>query len=139
MKTMKKIVAILAVAMMLFSILPLSAFAAGGDNVADFDTVTATNTSYVTSTTTNGWKAENCAVLSGNASGNSNPKFTFIDTNTATRAFCMNGKTSAIGKITSPTLSGGISKLTLNYGLPFSDTKLSFTITIILIMIIISS
>ena len=46
------------------------------------------------------------------------------------RAFCINGKTSAKGSITSPTISGGISKLSLKYGLPFSDTKIGFTINI---------
>ena len=126
MKTMKKIVAILAAALMLCSILPLSAMAA---NVADLDTIAKTNTSYTTVTTTDGWKATNAAVLSGGSS-NSSPKFNFIDSSESARAVCLNGKKSAQGTLTSPTLSGGISKLTLSYGLPFSDNKIGLSITI---------
>ena len=126
MKTMKKIVAILAVALMLCSMLPLSVAADG--NVADFDTL-KTNTSYVTSTTTDGWKAVNAAILSGGSS-DSNPKFTFIGSSESTRAICLNGKTSAVGTLTSPTLTGGISKLTFSYGLPFSSDKVGLAITV---------
>ena len=109
-------------------------FTIGGDVVnnetftADFNTVASTNTSYVTSTTTSGWKAVNAAVLKGGSS-NSSPAFTMIGDD-SNRAFCMNGKTSAKGSITSDTISGGISKLSLKYGLPFSDTKIGFTINI---------
>ena len=46
------------------------------------------------------------------------------------KAVFLNGKTSAPGKLTSPTLNGGISKLTLTYTKMFTDTKLSATITI---------
>ena len=95
---------------------------------ADFGTVEKTNTSYVTSTTTSGWKATNCAVLSGGTS-DSNPVFKMIGA-ASNKAFCLNGKTSAKGTITSPTISGGISKMTFSYGLPFSDTKIKFTVNI---------
>lgn len=47
------------------------------------------------------------------------------------RALCMNGKTSAAGTITSPTISGGCGTLTFDYGLPFSDTKIKFRVDII--------
>ena len=42
----------------------------------------------------------------------------------------MNGKVGASGTITSPTLDGGISKLTIKYTKMFTDTKLGATITV---------
>lgn len=90
-----------------------------------------TSTSYITSTNATGWTAENCAVLSGNADGkDSNPSFAFIDSDPSTLAVCLNGKTSAVGKVTSPVLTGGIGTLTFSYGLPFADTKIGFTVNV---------
>ena len=94
MKTMKKIVAILAVALLLCSILPLSVFA---ENIADLDKLTA-NTGYGTRTTTNGWVATNSAVAK---SAMTNQAMSVI----------LNGKKTAKGTLTSPTLSDGISEL----------------------------
>ena len=94
----------------------------------DFNTV-ATNTSYGTRTSTAGWKGTNCAVMQGGTSDNS-PTFKFIGSTNSTRAFTMNGKTSAVGTITSPTLNGGCGTLTFNYGLPFIDTKIMFRVDI---------
>ena len=88
------------------------------------------NQSYVTSTTTSGWKAANAAVLTGGTT-DSNPVFKFIGADDTTKAVCLNGKTTAVGKLTSSTLSGGISKLTFDYGLPFSDNKIGLEINII--------
>ena len=95
----------------------------------DFSTVSA-NSSYTTRTTTNGWKGTNCAVMQGGSS-DSNPTFKFIGSTSDTRAFTMNGKTSAKGVITSPTLTTGCGKLSLKYGHAFSESKgVDFTITI---------
>ena len=94
---------------------------------ADFSSIPATNTSYKTVTTTNGWKGVNCAVL-GHGSKDSNPNFIMISD--GEKALCMNGKTSAVGTITSPTLEGGLGILTFKYGLPYSDTKLNITISV---------
>jgi hypothetical protein len=47
------------------------------------------------------------------------------------RALCMNGKTSTVGTITSPTLTTGCGTLKFNYGLPFGDTKIKFRVDII--------
>ncbi|MBO7313605.1 MAG: BACON domain-containing protein, partial [Alistipes sp.] len=95
----------------------------------DFSTVAA-NSGYGTRTTTNGWKGTNCAVMQGGSSDN-NPTFTFIGSTNAIRAFTMNGKTSAKGKIVSPTLTTGCGKLSLKYGHAFSESKgVDFTITI---------
>lgn len=100
---------------------------AGGRD--DFNTV-ATNTGYGARTTTAGWKGTNCAVFQGGTSDNS-PTFKFIGSTSATRAFAMNGKTTAKGKITSPTLKTGCGKLSLKYGNPFSESNgVDFTVTI---------
>lgn len=93
----------------------------------DFDTV-STNTSYVKTTTKAGWVAVNCAILSGGDS-DASPAYKMIGAST-NRAFCMNGKTSAVGTITSPTLNTGCGTLSFNYGLPFSDNKIKFRVDI---------
>ncbi len=96
---------------------------------ADFNTVSATNTSYVKSTTTSGWVATNCAVVKGGTS-NSSPAFIALGDATE-RGFVMNGKTSAKGSIVSSTISGGISQLSLNYANVFSESNgVDITITI---------
>ena len=95
---------------------------------ADFATIYATNTSYVSGKTTAGWNYMNCAVLKG-GNTDSNPAFKMIG-DASNRALCMNGKTSAVGSITSPTLTTGCGTLTFNYGLPFSDTKIKFRVDI---------
>ena len=107
----------------------------GGDVVnnetftADFNTVTATNSSYVTSTTTSGWKATNAAVMGGGTS-DANPKFKVFG-DASTRAFTLNGKTSAKGKLVSPTIADGLSKLTFNYTNCFSESNgVDITITV---------
>ena len=95
----------------------------------DFNTVAA-NSRYTSRTTTNGWKGTNCAVMQGGTSDN-NPTFKFIGSTSATRAFTINGKTSAKGTITSPTLTTGCGKLSLKYGHAFSESNgVDFTITI---------
>lgn len=78
--------------------------------------------SYKTVTTTSGWTAVNAAVLTGGAN-DSNPVFKFIGDTADTVAIAINGKTAAAGKITSATLSNGISKLSFNYGNAFSESK----------------
>mgnify|MGYP003291517512 CR=1 FL=1 len=108
----------------------------GGDVVnketfkADFDTVTSTNSSYVSSTTKSGWKATNSAVMGGGTT-DANPKFKVFG-EASTRAFTLNGKTSAKGKLVSPTLADGLSLLSFNYTNCFSESNgVDITITII--------
>ncbi|MBP3571576.1 MAG: hypothetical protein J6M42_06410 [Clostridia bacterium] len=101
---------------------------------ADFNTIVTPNTngdsSYKnTYTTENGWTSTNSAIQAGGASV-SNPQFPVIGPDNTYKAICMNGKVGAAGTITSPTLSGGISKLVLTYTKMFTDTKLSVTITV---------
>ena len=100
---------------------------AGGRD--DFNTVSA-NSGYSIRTTTAGWNGTNCAVMQGGATDN-NPTFKFIGANDNTRAFTINGKTTAKGIITSPTLTNGCGKLSLNYGIAFSESNgVDFTVTI---------
>ena len=97
--------------------------------MADFNTIASTNSSYVKSTTTSGWVATNCAVMGGGTS-DSNPKFKVFG-DASTRAFTLNGKTSAKGSIVSPTLTGGISALSFNFTNCFSESNgVDITITI---------
>ena len=105
---------------------PASGVVEGGSD--DFHTISATNTSYVTGKTTAGWNYKNCAIFKGGTS-DSSPAFKMIG-DASNRALCMNGKTSAKGTITSPTLTTGCGTLKFNYGLPFSDTKIKFRVDI---------
>ena len=104
-------------------------------NRADFETMNnGTASSYYNSfTSTAGWKATNCNLLTGGTQ-DSNPTFTIIgkipDTDTYAMAPCMNGKTSAVGSIVSPTIAGGMTSLSFNYVMPYSDTKLKFAVNI---------
>lgn len=82
-----------------------------------------------THTTTDGWVITNSAIQGGGASV-MNPQYPVIGPDNTHKAVCLNGKTSAFGTITSPTLKGGISKLTMDYTKMFTDTKLSVTITV---------
>ncbi len=104
-------------------------------NKADFNTITTKNSSggdsgYTTSyTTTDGWTTINTAIQAGGSTV-MNPQFPVVGPDNTYKAVCLNGKTSAPGKLTSPTLSGGISQFNLSYTKMFTDTNLSVTITI---------
>ena len=74
----------------------------------DFETATATNaSSYNTRTTDAGWKATNAAktTLEG---------YTYLT---------INGKTSAVGTITSPELNGGIGSIKIRYANTYSENN----------------
>ena len=94
---------------------------------ADLTTLTA-NTKYSTYKTKTGWTTTNCAVVKGGTT-DSNPTFKCIGDGNA-RAVVLNGKTSAVGKLKSPTLNGGIAKISFNYCLVYSDTKIGLTVNI---------
>ena len=100
-------------------------------NRADFETLNSEGYGQYTQsfTTANGWTTVNSAIQVGGPSV-ANPAFPVVGADNTHKAVCLNGKTSAVGKLTSPTLTGGISKLTMDYTKMFTDTKLSVTITI---------
>lgn len=104
---------------------------------ADFETMNggAAKSTYGTYTSSAGWTATNCNLLSG-GDIDSNPVFKFIgfmDGSTTNYAFapCLNGKTSATGMVTSPSLTGGLKKLTFNYAMPYTDTQISMRVDVI--------
>ena len=86
----------------------------------DFNTV-AHNSSYIARQSAAGWVGENCAVQSGGAS-DANPVLpSLLGSDTNTRAWVINGKTTAVGKITSPVIATGCGTLKFTYGMAFSD------------------
>ena len=102
---------------------------------ADFETMgTAQGSSYKSYTSTKGWEATNSLLFQGGPS-DAPPTYQFIgfmtgsDTNYA-MAPTLNGKTTAVGSLVSPTLKNGMKKLTFNYGAAFSDKNLAFRIDV---------
>ena len=107
-----------------------------GGGSADFDALVLPTTkpngdsSYTaTYTTPDGWVSVNAAIQCGGSTV-MNPQFPVIGADNTFKAPCLNGKVGAAGSLTSPTLTGGISKLTLVYTKMFTDTLLSVTITV---------
>lgn len=103
-------------------------------NAADFNTMndgTPKSSPYTTYTSAAGWVVTNSVLLGGDADAATaaNPRFGFIG-GADVIAPTLNGKTSAPGTLTSPTISGGIKTLSFNYGFAFSDTQFSITINI---------
>lgn len=106
-----------------------------GEYKGDFDSFNdgATNhMSYSTYTNKTGWTATNSLIIGGsdNEGENSAPKFSFIG-KSSTLAVCMNGRKDRIGTITSPTLSGGIKTLTMQYGIPYTDASIRFIVKVL--------
>ena len=104
---------------------------------ADFETMNGgeAKSSYGSFSSTAGWQAANCNLLKG-GDVDSNPVFKFIgfmDGSTTNYAFapCLNGKTSAVGTVTSPVLTGGIAKLKFSYGMPYGDTHIKMSVDIL--------
>ncbi len=87
--------------------------------VADLNTLTV-GTSYTTGKTTNGWSVTGAAVFQ-NGTANSGSSFAAIPA--GEKAVCLNGKTSNVGKLTSPTLTTGVSKISFDYGYFFSESN----------------
>lgn len=113
----------------------------GGDdpavsaNSADFETFNKGEAVqyYGTYTSAQGWTAANCIILKG-GNTDSNPEFKFIGLKADGKPFfaaCMNGKTTSVGTITSPKLSGGIKKLYFKYGYAYTESSgISFKVEI---------
>ena len=115
----------------------LSGQSSGGDTLAnptgntpDFNTMNGGEASgyYNNMTSANGWTATNAQLLCGGTT-DSSPVFTIFG-DASTYAVCLNGKTTAQGTLTSPTISGGLGTLSFNYCLPFSDNQVKLTINI---------
>lgn len=103
----------------------------------DFNTFNGGNATayYGTYTSAQGWNATNSSILTG-GDVDANPTFKFIgfvtgSTSEYAMAVNMNGKTSAVGKLVSPTLKGGIAKLNFNYGYAYTESNgVSFRVDI---------
>lgn len=99
---------------------PAAGEVAGGND--DFSTLSSTS-SYGAQTSKAGWVGANVAVMSGGAK-ESNPVFPSMMGDDATvKGMTMNGKTTAVGTITSPTLTTGCGTLKFNYGFPFQESN----------------
>lgn len=106
--------------LMLFMFCAMLGFSQGSEN---FGTVTPNNTNYGAKSTTTGWSFVNACVLASN------------NTDAIERcegeAVAINGKTSAVGSITSPLLTGGCGTLSFHYGNSYSENNgISFQLQI---------
>ena len=96
-------------------------------NTADLNKLTL-NTKYESTTSPDGWKTTNAAILTY-GTANKNGYFKMFETK-GVNGVCLNGKTTALGSLVSPTFTGGIKKLSFNYGFTFGDNQFSITINV---------
>jgi hypothetical protein len=81
------------------------------------------NSSYIARQSAAGWVGEYCAVQAGGPS-DANPVFpSLLGSSEDARAWVLNGKTSQVGKITSPVITTGCGTLTFNYGMTFTEAN----------------
>lgn len=105
------------------------------DNRADLETMNGGSAkgTYGTYTSTLGWTATNCNLLTGGET-DVNPTFKFIgkmpDGNNWAMAVTLNGHTGKVGTLVSPTLSGGMTKLMFNYAIAYTDAQISFRVDV---------
>lgn len=104
-------------------------------NRADLETMNggAAKSTYGAYSSAQGWKGTNCNILVGGETDN-NPTFQFLGkvegTNTWAMGVTINGKTSAVGTLVSPTISKGIKSLKFNYAAAYTEAKLKFRVDI---------
>ena len=103
----------------------------GWDGRDDFNSINW-NSSYIARQSSAGWVGEYCAVQAGGPA-DANPVFpSLLGSSEDARAWVINGKTSQVGKITSPVITTGCGTLTFNYGMAFSEANgFNFTVDII--------
>lgn len=99
-------------------------------NTPDFNTFNNSSpatTDYTRSySTASGWTTEWALILPG-GTDNTN----FISTDAKVLSPCLDGTPSRVGKLTSPTIAGGISKLVFKYGFPYNEkSAIGFTVNI---------
>lgn len=104
--------------LMLFMMIAFVGFSQGTD---DFNSL-QTSTSYQTVTSSDGWYCVNAAV---------NAASTYTIGTCDRKYVVINGKTTAVGSITSPDLTGGCGTLSLSYGNVFAENNgVSFKIQV---------
>jgi hypothetical protein len=103
----------------------------GWDGRDDFNSINW-NSSYIARQSSAGWVCEYCAVQAGGPA-DANPVFpSLLGSSEDARAWVINGKTSQVGKITSPVITTGCGTLTFNYAMAFTETNgFNFTVDII--------
>ena len=97
-------------------------------NSADFNTFNggvANTMSYGEYTTAQGWKTEWALILAGGTEATN-----FVSTDATFLFPCLDGTPKRPGKLTSPTISGGLKTLKFSYGFPYNETKVGFTVNI---------
>lgn len=96
---------------------------------ADFNTMNdGTPVSiYGTYSSAQGWTATWSQILAGSSTPDNKTTFEIFG---SSYAVCLNGRTSKQGTLTSPTITGGIAKLSFDYCLPYTDTKAKLTINV---------
>ena len=105
-------------------------------NRADFETFPEIYGQYTKEfTSAAGWHTVNCAIQEGYTT-DINPQFICIGTvpgtDTYAKAVCLNGKTTAVGVLESPEITGGCGVLSFNYGRMFTDNNgVSFKVEVI--------
>ncbi len=98
-------------------------------NSADFNTFNggSPNTmSYGEYSTTQGWTTKWALILAGGTEATN-----FISTDATFLFPCIDGTPARPGKLTSPTITGGLGTLKFNYGFPYNETKVGFTVNIL--------
>ena len=106
-----------------------------GNYKGDFDSFNGgepKSSPYGTYTNATGWTLDNGIILAGQKAGeaDNNPRFAFIG-GESTLAPTLNGRTTKIGKLTSPTLTGGCKTLSFYYGFAFNEKMCSFTVQVL--------
>jgi len=98
-------------------------------NSADFNTFNggvANTMSYGEYSTTQGWTTKWALILAGGTEATN-----FISTDASFLFPCIDGTPARPGKLTSPTIAGGLGILKFNYGFPYNETKVGFTVNIL--------
>ncbi|MBQ9077246.1 MAG: chitobiase/beta-hexosaminidase C-terminal domain-containing protein [Muribaculaceae bacterium] len=112
---------------LLLSLLCLMGLVAAQAGVADLNTMNGgtASTTYSTYTSAAGWTAVNSNILN-----NSKGQTAMLPVDTL--AVNMNGRTTKVGSLTSPSLTGGIGTLTFNYGYTYNESNgVSLTVNIL--------
>lgn len=104
------------------SMLMATGISISAQGTADFSTLNGgkETSAFGSSSSTAGWQVTNTRVITTATASAASIK----DSDTWSGVTpCLNGKTSGIGTITSPTIKDGIGELSFSYALPFSDSK----------------
>ncbi len=96
-------------------------------STADFNTFNGgkANTTYADYSTASGWKLVWGQIMAGGTDSSN-----FLSTDASTLIPVVDGSKVRMGSLTSPTISGGIGKLTFTYGFPYNEKKAQFTVNI---------